>query len=401
MNPETDSERLTRVEDTLAGLLASIQQLIRVQEEMLPLSAHVLPSISNPAEHEPAASRLASPERDLPPMPSTPPHFSSPSSRVKPASPNDFSGERTQGRAFLNSCELYITLASHQFADDQAKIMWVFSFMKSGRAARFVDQKMRMYQTVGSLPYSSWQDFSQQFVEEFCPKNEILTARTALETAAYFQGARTVDEYVDDFREMVDKARYFEGAHIVLKFRQGLNAKIQDHVACLTQGRPSDEVPSEWYSAAILCDENRIANAAFVASPRTARPEGAPSTMGGILRRVPPPFQRPNPSTTPTRTFTPPSAPTARARAPPVPSASSHRVLPPTDSSVVCFRCGEPGHLRPNCPRRFDIRYLSVEERQAFMEDEFAALDVREANQEEDEVQGEKREQDFGLDNEA
>ena len=92
-------------------------------------------------------------------------------------------------------------------------------------------------------------------------------SRTDLETATYFQGSCTVNEYVDSFKEIVDKARYFEGSHIVLKFRQGLHAKIQDHIACLTQGRPSDEIPQQWYDAAILCDENRIMNAAFTSSP--------------------------------------------------------------------------------------------------------------------------------------
>jgi hypothetical protein len=40
--------------------------------------------------------------------------------------------------------------------------------------------------------------------------------------------------------------------------------KIQDHVACMTHGRPSDDVPKEWYNAAILCDENRITNKAIL-----------------------------------------------------------------------------------------------------------------------------------------
>ena len=30
------------------------------------------------------------------------------SSKLKPAPPSDFDGDRTKGRAFLNSCELYI-----------------------------------------------------------------------------------------------------------------------------------------------------------------------------------------------------------------------------------------------------------------------------------------------------
>jgi hypothetical protein len=49
----------------------------------------------------------------------------------------------------------------------------------------------------------------------------------------------------------------------MLKFQQGLNPKVQDHVACLTSGHPLDTSPKQWYDAAILCDENRIANEAF------------------------------------------------------------------------------------------------------------------------------------------
>jgi hypothetical protein len=95
-------------------------------------------------------------------------------------------------------------------------------------------------------------------------------AQTDLKTLRYFQGSRTVSEYVNDFHEMITQARYMEGSHIVLKFWQGLNLKIQDYVACLTSGRPSDERPCEWYVAAILCDENCITNEAFKTSSRIA-----------------------------------------------------------------------------------------------------------------------------------
>ena len=54
---------------------------------------------------------------------------------LKPATLNDFDGDRLKGRAFLNSCRLYISLCENQFQDDQAKIHWALSFMKSGRAA--------------------------------------------------------------------------------------------------------------------------------------------------------------------------------------------------------------------------------------------------------------------------
>jgi hypothetical protein len=102
--------------------------------------------------------------------------------------------------------------------DDHAKIMWALSFMKSGRAAHFVDRQMRAYHDIRSLSYRSWQEFVDEFIVNFCSKNEVQPSRTELETSRFFQGGRNVDEYVDDFCELIQHARYFEGAHIALKF---------------------------------------------------------------------------------------------------------------------------------------------------------------------------------------
>jgi hypothetical protein len=66
-----------------------------------------------------------------------------------------------------------MNLVLHQFRDDHARIMWAFSFMRSDHAARFVDCHMQNYEAVGSLPYNTWREFVQEFISEFCPKNEI------------------------------------------------------------------------------------------------------------------------------------------------------------------------------------------------------------------------------------
>ena len=171
-----------------------------------------------------------------------------------------------KGQAFLNSCKLYLVLAPHQFADNNAKIMWVLSFMYSGCTSHFVDCQMCDYQSVGSLTHTLWSKFIEDFIKDFCPKNKVQTSRTELETPKYYQGSRTVDEYVNDFCKLIKQAQYFEGSHIVLKFHQGLNSKIQGHIACLTSGRPLDEVPKQLYKAMILCNKNCLANEAFCAS---------------------------------------------------------------------------------------------------------------------------------------
>ena len=49
----------------------------------------------------------------------------------------------------------------------------------------------------------------------------------------------------------------------MVKFHRGLNSQIQNAVATMASGRPSDAIPSEWYSMAQTVDQNCAANEAF------------------------------------------------------------------------------------------------------------------------------------------
>ena len=44
-----------------------------------------------------------------------------------------------------------------------------------------------------------------------------------LESHQYHQGKHSVDEYIDGFKELVEKAEYTDGQSIVMKFHQGLD----------------------------------------------------------------------------------------------------------------------------------------------------------------------------------
>jgi len=81
-----------------------------------------------------------------------------------------------------------------------------------------------------------WAEFRLEFICNFCPKNEVQTAHMDLETSKYHQGSHSVDEYVDEFCELVDCTEYTEGANIVLKFQHGLSPIIQNYITCLTYG---------------------------------------------------------------------------------------------------------------------------------------------------------------------
>lgn len=100
----------------------------------------------------------------------------------------------------------------------------------------------------------------------FCPCNERQQALTRLETDDFHQGQHMVDEYTDEFCDLIELMGYTDGLVIVMKYRRGLVSDIQAQIATMTIGRPCDNNPKEWYDAAALCDKNRRTNAAFITS---------------------------------------------------------------------------------------------------------------------------------------
>jgi len=102
----------------------------------------------------------------LPAIPNTPPLpvLSPPTARrtrPKLSAPLDFSGERHNGRAFLNSCSLYIHLAPEQFYDEQEKILWALTFFKDGHAAKWSKNVFCQEADTGIFPIPTWGDFEQ------------------------------------------------------------------------------------------------------------------------------------------------------------------------------------------------------------------------------------------------
>jgi hypothetical protein len=81
--------------------------------------------------------------------------------RLKPGVPPSFDGDRAKGHTFMNSCMLYQSLCAVEFQDDQAKIHWVLSYMKSDCATTFVDRTI-CYETKYDSPrYGLWDAFQR------------------------------------------------------------------------------------------------------------------------------------------------------------------------------------------------------------------------------------------------
>ncbi|KAF5365832.1 hypothetical protein D9615_010733 [Tricholomella constricta] len=162
--------------------------------------------------------------------------------------PPIFDGSRSGGRAFLNACKLYMLLCPRHFPNEHARVAWVLSFMQHGRAADFVERVFQCATIQEAFP--TWDDFQATFTTEFCPMNEVANAALALESSAYFQNGRTIDEYIDSFRSLRHKARYPDGRHLVMKFRRGMDPQLCQRLGTITTGRPHDEKIEEWLAMA-------------------------------------------------------------------------------------------------------------------------------------------------------
>ena len=56
--------------------------------------------------------------------------------------------------------------------------------------------------------FIDWKDFRDKFKREFCPVYADSAAINRLESTAYFQKNRSVDEYLDEFQDLIMEAGY-------------------------------------------------------------------------------------------------------------------------------------------------------------------------------------------------
>jgi hypothetical protein len=142
------------------------------------------------------------------------------------------------------------------------------SYMKTGRASWWATREFELEAKVGHLHFIDWQDFEEEFQKDFMPLDAEAAAVNTLETTTYFQGKRTVDDYLDQFHDLVHDSGYTDPKTIVVKFRCGLDCRISAALAGMASGCPSDTDPEAWFCLAVQMDQNRAVDEARL---RTAR----------------------------------------------------------------------------------------------------------------------------------
>ena len=110
-------------------------------------------------------------------------------------------------------------LCPDSFHSDQVKITWTLSYMKSGRAAKWVAQVFRWEEENGGYSkFLDWDEFRMEFRKDFCPAHSNIATINTLESTSYHQKTQGVDDYLDEFLELVSEAGYTDLRTVVVKF---------------------------------------------------------------------------------------------------------------------------------------------------------------------------------------
>jgi hypothetical protein len=118
-----DDERFQQIEKRLNEQAEATQAMNETLNKFLTVMSNIE-----------VAKRVVPPPPVSPPLVTTALQASQPS-KVKLGVPSNFDGDRAQGRAFLTSCELYISLTVSNFVDEQVCIHWALSYFKGRHVA--------------------------------------------------------------------------------------------------------------------------------------------------------------------------------------------------------------------------------------------------------------------------
>ena len=75
-----------------------------------------------------------------------------------------------------------------------------------------------------------------EFRKDFCHTHSDSMAINKLESMSCFQKSRSVDDYVDEFVDLIMEAGYANPKVIVVKFRRELDSAIQNAIATMAYG---------------------------------------------------------------------------------------------------------------------------------------------------------------------
>ena len=90
--------------------------------------------------------------------------------------------------------------------------------MKTGHSNCWAIREFEQEAKTGHLRFIDWLDFEEEFQKDFMLLDLEATIINVLETTAYFQGKWMVDDYLDQFWDLIYDSGYTNPKTVVVKF---------------------------------------------------------------------------------------------------------------------------------------------------------------------------------------
>ena len=149
---------------------------------------------------------------------------------IKIKMPSDFSGKRSEAKEWLQKCSLYFAFNPATFSTDTHKVVFALMLMKGGTAGPWASDFITQAADQGDN-FGKWEDFKKQINLSFSDVDEKASARVALRSLA--QGKRTVDEYITEFRNVINRCKITDFDVIADFFYGGLNRPLREKIFTL------------------------------------------------------------------------------------------------------------------------------------------------------------------------
>ena len=164
------------------------------------------------------------------------------------AKPAIFSGEAGKVGGFVNVCKLYIRMKMGG-ATVVEQVYWILSHVQGGSADIWKENVMEELEA-GEVKYETAEEFLISLKKEFGEEEE--EAVKAVELRKLEQGGRTMEEFMQEFKQAVRGSRY-EGKPLVEEFKRGMNGGIRRKLMEVENPPASIE---QWYKRAMALDRN-------------------------------------------------------------------------------------------------------------------------------------------------
>ena len=140
------------------------------------------------------------------------------------------------------ACKLYISLHTSSFSNLMQTIKLALSYMNAGHMANLMQEILEDNTNM----FLDWAAFESWFLSEFMHPDKAQWATLMLEGTSYHQQGRTLNAYINGFKQLVCYLGFLRSMQRVLHFWHGLNPSIHKPINGMVDRCPGDEDIEGW-----------------------------------------------------------------------------------------------------------------------------------------------------------